>query len=182
MRLFVSCFAFLIVLVWHSLLYAGVLGKSNSIDTVYRDESHCLVPREIRGDKDNPISCFCRDAIMDARYVYQTYLFTGKDRKLNGAYLTLWDYAQQMCGKEFDVLNATETKNWQWDGPHVEREYPPESEINKIQPDNEGFRTVEYKVHLTYRDIWGGVTKVENFTANKSYPAELDKLPSNTKK
>jgi hypothetical protein len=54
------------------------------------------------------------------------------------------------------------------------REYPPERKINQIQ-DRKGFQTVEYKVHLTYRDLEGIVTKVENFTA-------LDKLPSNIKK
>lgn len=168
-------FTLFIILVWHTLSYAGVLRNSDSMDMVYRDESHCLVAPEIRGEKDNPISCFCRDAIMDARYVYENYLLTGKDRNLNGAYLTLWDHAQQMCGKQYDVLKATQTKDWQWHGPQVTRGYPPESEINQIQPDGKGFRTVEYKVHLTYRDPGGRVTKVENFTA-------LDKLPKNTKK
>jgi hypothetical protein len=175
MRLLVSFFTLFIILVWHILSYAGVLGNSDSMDMVYRDESHCLVAPEIRGEKDNPISCFCRDAIMDARYVYENYLLTGKGRKLIGAYLTLWDHAQQMCGKQYNVLKATQTKDWQWNGPQVTREYPPESEINQIQPDGKGFRTVEYKVHLTYRDLRGRVTKVENFTA-------LDKLPANTKK
>ena len=174
MRPFVFYFALFIILVWHTLSYAGVLGNSDSMDMVYRDESHCLVAPEIRGEKDNPISCFCRDAIMDARYVYENYLLTGKDRKLNGAYLTLWDHAQQMCGKQYEVLKATQAKNWQWHGPQVTREYPPESEINQIQPDGKGFRTVEYKVHLTYRDIGGHITKVENFTA-------LEKLPPNIK-
>jgi hypothetical protein len=39
-------------------------------DTLYADESHCLASPEIRSDKDNPISCFCRDTIADARYLY----------------------------------------------------------------------------------------------------------------
>ena len=171
----VSCFTLFIILAWHTFSCAQILGNSDSMDMVYRDESHCLVAPEIRGEKDKPISCFCRDAIMDARYVYQNYLLTGKDRKLNGTYLTLWDHAQQMCGKQYDVLKATQTKDWQWNGPQVTREYPPESEINQIQPDSKGFRTVEYKVRLTYRDSVGQVIKVENLTA-------VDKLPTNTKK
>jgi hypothetical protein len=113
---------------------------------------------------------------MDARYVYENYLLTGKDRNLNGTYLTLEQYAQQICGKQYDVVvKAIQTKDWQWNGPQVTREYPPERKINQIQPDSKGFQTVEYKVHLTYRDLEGIVTKVENFTA-------LDKLPSNIKK
>ena len=164
-----------IILAWHTFSCAQILGNTDSMDMVYRDESHCLVAPEIRGEKDKPISCFCRDAIMDARYVYENYLLTGKDRKLNGTYLTLWDHAQQMCGKQYDVLRATQTKDWQWHGPQVTREYPPESEINRSQPDSKGFRTVEYKVRLTYRDSAGQVIKVENLTA-------VDKLPTNTKK
>src|SRR5579864_8850222 len=39
-------------------------------DTLYADESHCLASPEIRSDKDNPMSCFCRDTIADARYLY----------------------------------------------------------------------------------------------------------------
>jgi hypothetical protein len=171
----VSCFTLFIILAWYTFSCAQILGNSDSMDMVYRDESHCLVAPEIRGEKDKPISCFCRDAIMDARYVYQNYLLTGKDRKLNGTYLRLWVYAQQMCGEQYDVLKASQTKDWQWPGPQVTREYPPESEINQIQPDSKGFRTVEYKVRLTYRDSVGQVIKVENLTA-------VDKLPTNTKK
>ena len=172
----VSCFAlFIAILAWHTFSYAGILGNSDNMDMVYSDESHCLVAPELRGKKDNPISCYCRDAIMDARYVYENYLLTGKDRNLNGAYLTLEHHAQQMCGEQYDVVKAIQTKDWQWNGPQVTREYPPEREINQIQPDSKGFRTVEYKVRLTYRDSAGQVIKVENLTA-------VEKLPANTKK
>jgi hypothetical protein len=112
---------------------------------------------------------------MDARYVHENYVITGKDRNLKGVYLTLWDHAQQVCGQNYDFLKATQTKDWQWNGPQVTREYPPENEINKIHPDMNGFRTVPYKVHLTYVDAKGRVTKVENFTA-------VEKLPPNFKK
>jgi len=160
------------ILVWHTFSYAGNLRNMNK---VYSDESHCLVAPEIREKKDKPISCFCRDAIMDARYVYENYLLTEKDRNLNGVYLTLVDHAQQVCGEKYDIYKVTQTKEWRWDGPQVTREYPPEREIEKIQPDSKGFRPVEYKVHLTYIDAEGRVIKVDNFTA-------LDKLPASPKK
>lgn len=163
----------LVILVWHFYLYAGTLGSSDNLDKVYRNESHCLVGSEIRGEQDNPISCYCRDAIMDARYVYENYLHAGKDRNLNGAYLRLCDYALQMCGEQYDVLKATQKKDWQWNGPQVTREYPPERKIDQIQPDSEGFRTVLYMVHLTYRDQRGHVTKVENFTTMERLPPNL---------
>jgi hypothetical protein len=165
----VSYFALLIILAWHTVSYAQTPANSDNMDMVYRDESHCLVAPEIRGEKDKPISCFCRDAIVEARYVYQNYLLTGKDRNLNGAYLGLWNNAQQMCGEQYDFLQATQTKNWQWNGPQVTREYPPEGEIQKIHPDSKGLRVVEYKVCLTYIDAGGRVIKVDNFNA-------LDKL------
>jgi hypothetical protein len=41
----------------------------SDLDKLYADESHCLVSPEIRSDKDNSISCFCRDAIADALYL-----------------------------------------------------------------------------------------------------------------
>lgn len=41
----------------------------SEMDKVYRDESHCLTLADMRGDKDKPISCFCRDRLADARYV-----------------------------------------------------------------------------------------------------------------
>jgi hypothetical protein len=166
---------FIAILVWHTFSYAGILGNGDNLHMVYSDESHCLVAPELRGKIDDPISCYCRDAIIDARYVYETYLRTGGDGNLNGAYLTLEHHAQQMCGEQYDVVKAIQTKGWQWSGPQVTREYPPEREINQIQPDSKGFRTVEYKVHLTYRDPGGHVTRVETLTG-------LDKLLANTKK
>jgi len=166
---------FFVILMWQAFSYAENLRNINKMDKVYSDESHCLVSAELRVKKDNSISCYCRDAIMDARYVYENYLSTGKDPNLNGAYLALWDHVQQVCGQNCEFLKATQTKEWQWNGPQVTREYPPENEINKIQPDTNGFRIVEYKVHLTYIDAGGLATKVESFSA-------VEKLPSNFKK
>jgi hypothetical protein len=165
----------LVILAWRACSYAGPLGDGNSLEKIYSDESHCLVAPEIRGETDDSISCFCRDAITDARYVVQNYFTNGKDRKLVGVVLTLWDHARRMCGAHFDALEATEAKDWRWSGPEVTRDYPPDSEIDQIPPDSHGFRSVRYSVRLTYRDPGGRVTRVENFTA-------LDLFPPNPRK
>lgn len=172
MRFLFSYLILFTIFAWNSPSYAEILGN---MDKVYSDTSHCLVAPEIRGDKDNPISCYCRDAIMDARYIYENYLITGKDRNLNGPYLTLEIRAHQMCGEDYDVLKAIQTKGWDWNGPEVTRQYPSDREIHQIQPDSKGFRTVKYKVHLTYHDSNGHVRKVEDYTA-------LDRLPPNPQK
>lgn len=75
-----------------------------NMDKVFQDETHCLTSPEIRSDKDSPISCFCRDAIADARYVYTSYLTSWKDRNLNGVFLVLQPHAAETCGKDIDVI------------------------------------------------------------------------------
>jgi len=117
---------------------------ATEMDKIYADQGHCLALPEIRSDKDNPISCYCRDAIVDARYVYFTYLLPGKDRNLNGIFLALQMHAQGICGKNMDdVMKATETENWKWGGPEVVRNYPPDSEIKRMSPDSNGFSSCE---------------------------------------
>lgn len=175
MRTLICWLMVFVILVWDVLSYAGPLGNIDNMNTIYSDESHCLVAPEIQGTEDNSITCYCRDSIMDARYVYRNYVLSGKDRNLNGTYLTLEDHARQMCGEQYDVVKAIEIDGWQWDGPQVSREYPPERELAKIQPDSKGFRTVKYKTRLIYRDRGGRVVKVENRIAT-------DKLPANPKK
>lgn len=154
---------------------AGAQDTPTNLDRVYADQNHCLAAPEIRTEKDKPISCFCRDDVVIARYVWQTYLVTEKDPNLTGAYLSLEIRAAEKCGEHYDVSNAVQLKNWRWTGPDVLRVYPPDNEIQQIRPDGRGFRTVEYKVRLTYRDRQGNVTKVENFAA-------FDRLPPNPKK
>jgi len=174
MKQLVCFFTLFLIFGWPTFTYAGEF--VNKTDMVYSDDSHCLVAPEIRGKNDYSISCFCRDAIMDARYVFYYYLRTEKDNNLGEIYITLLDYAQQMCGEKYDDLyEATQNTEWQWNGPQITREYPPEEEIQKSLPDSKGFLTVEYKVRLTYIGADGRVIKVENFTA-------LDKLAPNTKK
>lgn len=165
------------LLVLNVVLLVGTLphvtrsqGLQTYLNKVYADESHCLLPNEVRADSDKPISCYCRDAIVDVRYVWENYLVTRSDPNLNGAYWTLEIHARRMCSKHYDVLDAIRTNDWQWNGPQVTRKYPAQGKIEKIKPDSRGFRKVEYEVQLTYRDRQGHVTKVENFTAFELLP------------
>ncbi len=151
---------------------------ATAMDKVYADESHCLTLPEIRSDKDNPITCYCRDAVEGARYVWFTYVLSGKDQNLNGPFLTLEIRAKELCGESFDVHKATVTKTWKWSGPEVVRNYPSDSEIKRISPDSNGFRLVKLNVRLTYRDAQGRVTKIENYTALEKFPPNWDSLPS----
>ncbi len=151
-------------------------GLEKQMDKVYADETHCLVAPEIRRNTDNPISCYCRDAIVDARYVYFTYILSGRDANLNGTFLALIDRAEKQCSLEYGViLKASETENWEWSGPEVTRTYPPDSEIERITPDSKGFRLVKYKVRLNYRDPQGRIARVENFTATELLPRNAKK-------
>ena len=59
---------------------SGLANAKTTMDEVYLDQSHCLTSPEVRGDKDAPISCFCRDAIAEARYVFHLHSF-GKGQK-----------------------------------------------------------------------------------------------------
>jgi hypothetical protein len=106
MRALVCCLIGSVIFVWQALSYAGILGNVD-MNTIYKDQSHCIVAPELRGEEENRISCYCRDSIVDARYVYGTYVLEGKDRNLNGAYLTFEDHARQMCGDRYDVECGT---------------------------------------------------------------------------
>ena len=172
---------FLILLLIITELCPSYAENIEDMKKIYSDESHCLVGPEIRGKYDKPVSCFCRDAIVDARYVYQNYLLTERDKNLNGVFLTLWDHAQQVCGENYDILKATETKEWQWTGPEITREYPSGKEIQKIKPDGNGFREVQYKVRLIYKDAGGGVLKADNFTAIDRFPPDSWTRPTSSK-
>jgi len=143
------------------------------LDKVYRDETHCLEGPETRSAADKRISCYCRDALADAQYVYRTYLITHKDRNLNGTYLRLAESAQQECGNEFDDVHDATMGVWKWNGPEVTRIYPPDSSIEQIKPDSNGFRTVTYQVRLTYREARFQGAKVETFSAVERLPPDF---------
>ncbi len=147
----------------------------NSLNRIYEDETHCLVAPEVLNERDKPISCFCRDALTDARYLFHTYILSMKDGNLNGAYLILERHAAEICGG-YDAVRKTERKDWQWNGPEVIRKYPPDREIEQIKPDKNGTRNVLYQVYLTYRDPQGRVAKVESFKVVDKFPPGYRKL------
>jgi hypothetical protein len=148
---------------------------------VYQDESHCLTEPDMRGDKDAPISCYCRDAIVDARYVHLTYLATLKDSNLNGAFLHLVDYVRETCGEGEEWLDICMQKSWTWNGPEVVRTYPPDDVIKriKVEPMRKGAKTVgrwvPYSIQLVYRNKDGKVTQTETYSSREFFP-ELGSL------
>ncbi len=135
---------------------------TNTLNNIYFDESHCLTVADMRGDKDKSISCFCRDAIVDARYLYFTY---GKDPNLTGAFLELVNRIQQQCGYASNIaLDVARRKNWKWNGPEVVRTYPPDDIIKRIEP-KDGVRSVPFTIQLIYRDDKGQITHTENYSS-----------------
>ena len=147
----------------------------NMMDKIYKDESHCLTSPEIRNDKDSAISCFCRDAVEDARYVYLTYIHSGKDKNLNGAYLALEQLASEQCGKSIGaIIHETMVEEWKWNGPEVVRTYPSDEVIDRISPDvTDGKpvgRWVPFTVQLVYRDAQGHVVRTENYASREYEP------------
>jgi hypothetical protein len=144
------------------------------IDRVYEDETHCLVAPEVRTDSDMPVSCWCKDAIVDARYVYFTYVRPKKDTNLKWSYLALVTNANRQCGDTVGTVKATSDSGWRWNRPEVTRVYPPDHIIDQLKPDDEGRRAVQYQVILTYRDAQGHMTRTEQFSA-------IERLPPNPK-
>jgi len=142
------------------------------LDTIYQDESHCLTAPDIRGEKDQPISCFCRDAIVTARYVYSVYLLPGKDRNLNGAFLSLVQEIPNQCGTKYKntAFEIAKRENWAWEGPEVVRAYPPDEVIRRISPVS-GARWVSYTVQLVFRDSMGRVSRTENYSSREMEPS-----------
>ena len=152
----------------------GQATASIDLDKVYSDESHCLTLADMRGNEDNYNSCYCRDAIVDARYVYFTYFLSGKDRNLTGTYLTLFSYVEEKCGKKRDAKVACEEQEWSWDGPEVSRTYPSDEVIKRITPERKDGRPigrwVPFTVQLIYRDKGGRVVRTENYASRELFP------------
>jgi hypothetical protein len=158
----------------------------SDLDKIYMDESHCLVGPEIRSDNDNPISCFCRDAIVEARYLYFTYVTVNSphsDPNVRGPFLALQRYAEEMCSRDpaerlsMDFIgkidDATTLKDWKWNGPEIVRTSPPDDVLRQIKPDSQGMIHYEYTVVVLQRDPSGKVTKSESFTAKDMVPARF---------
>jgi len=154
---------------------------------VYMDECHCLTSPEIRNDLDNPISCYCRDAIADARYVHFTYLLPGKDANLYGTFIALQHYAEEQCSRNTaetsdadfiqNIYDATTSKDWKWSGPEVVTTFPPDDVIKRIKPSGErgAGRWVPYTVQLVYRDAQGRATRAEEYSTHEFRPVFLEK-------
>lgn len=158
---------------------------STEMQRVYVDESHCLTSPEIRSDRDNSISCYCRDTIADARYIYFNYFSASaphSDPDMAGIVLALQDYAGELCSRDTTerlspdfigkIQDATTIESWKWDGPEVVRTYPPDDVIRQIKPDKRGWISVEYTAVLLWPDSQGRVTKTETFTAVDKGPAK----------
>lgn len=139
--------------------------KENALNKIYYDESHCLTLADMRGDQDMPISCYCRDAIVEARYVNFTYLLSSKDLNLTGIFIVLAGNVSQKCGQTLNAFDIASSKNWKWDGPEVIRTYPPDGVVKRIKPNNDGVRLVPFTIQLIYRDDKGGVTRTENYSS-----------------
>lgn len=150
----------------------GTTAGPPPLNRIYRDESHCLTIADMRGDQDKRISCFCRDAIVDARYVH-TYL--PKDRNLSGVFLAMVERVEQQCGQSGDAsLNVAIRTDWKWDGPEVVRTYPPDDVVERIEPRSLGgkavARSVPFTVQVIYRNESGKVTRTENFSSAELIP------------
>jgi hypothetical protein len=140
------------------------------------------------------MSCFCRDAIVEARYLYFRYVSVGSshyDENLRGPFLALQRYAEEMCsrddaerlGSDFidKIQDATTVEDWKWNGPEVVRTIPPDDVLRQIKPDSHGMIRYEYTVVILQRDSKGNVVKSESFTAKDSVPALFLKKSSTPK-
>ena len=145
-------------------------------DKIYKEESHCLTQPDMRGDRDAPISCYCRDAIVEARYIYFTYLLTFKDRNLNGPFLQLASHVDEVCGDAANGIELGMQRDWNWNGPEVVRTYPSDDVIKRIQlePMRKSAKTmgrwVPYTIQLVYRNKQGMVTKTETYSSREFIP------------
>jgi hypothetical protein len=153
-----------------------VFVHGQDLDKVYKDESHGLTQPDMRGDLDAPISCYCRDAIVEARYIYFTYLITFKDRNLNGPFLALATKIDETCGANTNGIDLGMQQDWAWEGPEVVRTYPSDEVIKriKLEPMRKGAKTlgrwVPYTIQLVYRDRAGRVTKTETYSSREFIP------------
>jgi hypothetical protein len=160
------------------MLLPGKTAWAQDLNTIYRDESHCLVASDIRSNNEMRLSCWCRDALVDARYVNQTYLLGGRDPNMSGIFYSLVGTANRTCGTEsLDVLTVSSDPQWKWSGPEVIRTYPSAEVITRIQPERRpGFRTdalwrkIPYTVQLVYRDAQGRITKTDTYSIDDWEP------------
>jgi hypothetical protein len=153
------------------LATASYQAPTPSLDKVYADESHCLTDSDMRGDQDLPLSCWCRDALVDLRYVYATYVDVSSpkhDANMDGPLLQLYHQVYQSCGHDaYNPVTVRKDSKWQWPGPEVVRTYPPDEVIARIQPEQRKdgkWRGRPFTVQLVFRDGQGHVTRTENYS------------------
>jgi hypothetical protein len=164
-----------------AILFSGIVAvcQENGSNKIYDDQSHCLLDFERRSDNDIPISCYCKNAIAEARYVHYTYVLSGKDPNLTGVALSLMDRAGEACGKngmDYHIWTLIHDANWKWDGPEVVRTYPPDEVMRQLKPNGDGMIPIHYTVVLLQRDSQGHVTKTENYAAVEMWPAGILKF------
>ena len=146
-------------------------GLFSRLDAVYYDQTHCLTAADMRGEQDMRMSCWCRDAIVDARYVYFTYVRFGSkyDANMSGPVLGLEAHINQVCGEGVDkAVEVTERESWRWPGPEVVRTYPSDDVVARIKPEERGktlWRGIPFTVQLVYRDGQGRITRTETYSS-----------------
>lgn len=149
-------------------VHAQDVGPNSDLQKIYADESHCLLDNELRNVDDQALSCSCRDALVQARYIYKTYFTTGKDPNLDGVYVEMGIRALRVCGKDNSKFSDTGDDHWNWNGPEVIRTYLTDSEVERFPPDDSGWRRAPYSVKLIFHDEQGRVTKVELYTSSQA--------------
>ena len=143
----------------------------SGLDKIYTDEGHCLTDADIRSDNDMPISCWCRDAIADLRYVYSNYFeFRSPRRDVNmaGPILQLEKNARHVCGDDaYNLSNVEDDANWRWPGPEVVRSFPPEEVIARIKSEmrnGKKWRGTPFSVQLVFRDSQNHITRTDTYS------------------
>jgi hypothetical protein len=147
-------------------------GPALSLDKVYADQSHCLTDPDMRGDQDMRFSCYCRDALVDLRYVYATYLGNTLNPKydgnMNGPFIQLELRVNAVCGEgAYKALDIAMDKTWQWPGPEAVRTYPPDEVVARIKPEvrnGQKWRGTPYTIQLVFRDPQGRVSRSETYS------------------
>lgn len=153
----------------------------SSLDKVYSDETHCLTSADMRGDRDLSISCWCRDAIVEARYVFFNYVSIEsgpKDPNLKGIFLRLEGNIPQNCGPEYQQKTdgVARVKDWRWNGPEVVRTYPSDEAVSRIKPEpytkggKSVGRWVPFTIQLVYKDAHGLILRTENYSSREYIP------------
>lgn len=84
---------------------------------IYQSEEACSKPADAPTDDHTGMaSCYCRDDIADARYVYFKYVDGSRDRNLSGVFLGLQRRIREDCGPAANGFRLARDKDWRWTG------------------------------------------------------------------